>query len=165
MKNAQMWWLVVGQGKLAPIHEKIARCGRQLDSSGEENFSHIPNEIAKKQHLIFKLNKQEQSVEVIQKMKEVENELDELLKEEEIWWAQRTKANWIKHGDQNTKLFHQKVSQRKQRNWVDSIQDKVGVINEDEEEIEKVMNFYFPQLFTFENTENVEEIVEVVKGK
>ena len=39
-------------------------------------------------------------------MKEVENELDELLKEEEIWWAQRTKANWIKHGDQNTKLFH-----------------------------------------------------------
>lgn len=35
-----------------------------------------------------------------------EKELDELLRQEEMWWAQRAKADWLKWGDRNTRFFH-----------------------------------------------------------
>lgn len=111
------------------------------------------------------MNKEVQTREIIQSTKRAEVKLDELLKEEEIWWAQRSRANWLKHGDKNTKFFHQKASQRKQRNWVDSIADDAGIIYEDEDKIEAVINSYFSQLFTLENTERVPEMAEVVRGK
>ncbi|MCI72402.1 hypothetical protein A2U01_0093665, partial [Trifolium medium] len=38
----------------------------------------------------------------ISHIKNIEKELDGLLKEKEQWWAQRAKANWLLHGDKNT---------------------------------------------------------------
>lgn len=70
-----------------------------LNTRGEKIFGHIPKKISKQHQLISYLNKQAQSNDIIQKTKEAENELDELLKEKEIWWAQGSRENWIKLGD------------------------------------------------------------------
>ena len=96
-------------------------------------------------------------------MKGAEDELHELLKEEKIWLAQCSRANWLKHGDRNTKFFHY-ASQRKHRNWADSILDDARIFYEDEEKIGSIMTEYFIQLFSSGETEHVEEVVEVVKG-
>ena len=65
--------------------------------------------------------------------------LDDLLLKQEIYWAQRSWVNWLKHGDINTKIFHSKTSQRhwkifikgvrdQQNNWVEEIEDVAGVV-------------------------------------
>jgi hypothetical protein len=48
--------------------------------------------------------------EDIDKTHYLENKLDDLLRHEETWWAQRAKANWLQQGDKNTKFFHYKAS-------------------------------------------------------
>lgn len=40
----------------------------------------------------------------------LEARLDDLLESEEIWWAHRSQAMWLAHGDKNTSFFHQKTS-------------------------------------------------------
>jgi hypothetical protein len=39
------------------------------------------------------------------KAKEMANLIEILMEQEEIYWAQRSRANWIQHGDRNTYFF------------------------------------------------------------
>ncbi|KAL9436887.1 hypothetical protein AB3S75_022853 [Citrus x aurantiifolia] len=49
------------------------------------------------------------------KIKEVERQIQNLLADEEIFWKQRSRADWLKGGDKNTKFFHHKASSKKKK--------------------------------------------------
>ena len=53
-------------------------------------------------------------------------ELDDLLLKQEIYWVQRSRISWLKHGDKNTKFLHSKASQRKMRNFIEGIRDQAN---------------------------------------
>ena len=84
---------------------------------------------------------------------------------DEVWWAQRSRASWLQYGDKNTKFFHQKVTQRRDKNWVDRIQDDEGRWYEEEEDIAHVMTTFFQELFMRSEMIGEEEAASVVKGR
>lgn len=51
----------------------------------------------------------------------MEQKLNELLLKEEIFWKQRSRVEWQKVGDQNTKFFHQRA---KKINKINRIEGK-----------------------------------------
>jgi len=57
---------------------------------------------------------------------ELSKKMDELLQKQEIFWAQRSRINWLKHGDKNTKFFHAKATQRRNKNHIRVIQNADG---------------------------------------
>ena len=57
---------------------------------------------------------------------EVSKELDDLLMKQEIFWAQRSRVSWLKHGDKNTKFFHSKASQWRKRNYIQGVKNSNG---------------------------------------
>ncbi|KAL8529088.1 hypothetical protein ACS0TY_006525 [Phlomoides rotata] len=82
-------------------------------------------------------------------------ELDDLLKQEEIWWFQRSRALWLKDGDRNSAFFHAKASQRKRRNTVQRIKDDRGYWVTGDEGIGRVMGDFFQQLYSSVSPRNM----------
>ena len=48
-------------------------------------------------------------------------EFEEIAKKEEIAWKQRSRVQWFKHGDKNTKFFHRIATSHKRFNTVEQL--------------------------------------------
>lgn len=59
--------------------------------------------------------------------------LDELLLREEMLWKQRSRVQWIKVGEQNTKFFHRKASWRAKKNKISVLKTSDNILLQDRE--------------------------------
>ena len=96
----------------------------------------------------------------------VENELDELLQFEEMYWQQRSRVSWLKEGDLNTKFFHAKASARKTRNRLSGLFNSNGVWVTGEENMVGVIQNYFDNLFASSSPSNAQvgRVINTVKS-
>ena len=78
------------------------------------------------QKQLDRLNEAELTEEAKAKFLELSKKMDDLLQKQEIFWAQRFRLNWLKHGDRNTKFFHARATQRKGRNHIRGIWNTNG---------------------------------------
>lgn len=83
-----------------------------------------------------------------EEIKRIENKIDNILLDEEIFWKQRSRADWLREGDRNTNFFHSKASARKQKNKISGIEDDSGKWTEDAEVVERLFWEYFTKIFT-----------------
>ena len=65
-----------------------------------------------------------------------------------MFWKQRSRADWLREGDKNTKFFHSKASARKVKNKVSGLEDGNGNWIENVEVVEKMFCEYFTNIFT-----------------
>lgn len=54
-------------------------------------------------------------------------ELNHVLKTEEVMWAQNAKVNWLNLGDKNAKCFQTIAMVHKKRNEITRISDSTGL--------------------------------------
>ncbi|KAL7111975.1 hypothetical protein ACP275_05G123500 [Erythranthe tilingii] len=97
------------------------------------------------------------------KMKELHGELEKLYVENDIYWRQRSRVQWIREGDRNTSFFHAKATIRKKINMVHKIKDSAGIWRDRPEEIEHVISDYFEHIFKTTDP-NDNEIDEMLQG-
>ncbi|KAH9724450.1 reverse transcriptase domain-containing protein [Citrus sinensis] len=96
-------------------------------------------------------------------IKNLERQINNLLTDEEIYWKQRSRADWLKEGDKNTKFFHFKALSQRRKNRISGIENQQGQWLEDEEEIEREFGEYFQDLFTT-SSPNQNQINAALKG-
>ena len=77
-------------------------------------------------------------------------------------WKQRSRALWLKEGDQNTKFFHNRASHRYKRNRIEEFKNEAGVVCTNEEEISDILVDYYHQLFTMASPTHMKEVLRVV---
>ncbi|XP_057249105.1 uncharacterized protein LOC104906541 [Beta vulgaris subsp. vulgaris] len=71
-----------------------------------------------------------------------------LLEFQELYWKTKAKSNHLKLSDSNTKYFHACASIRRNRNFISSIEDDVGVVLTDPKDVENCFTNSFVQRFT-----------------
>ncbi|KAK3222346.1 hypothetical protein Dsin_009371 [Dipteronia sinensis] len=81
-------------------------------------------------------------------IREVENQPEELLGEEEDYWRQQSQVVWLKNGDRNTNFFQWKASSRRARNRMHGLFDDRNRWSIGKHDLERIVVGYFSQLFT-----------------
>lgn len=77
-----------------------------------------------------------------------EKELEKLINQEEIYWHQRAKRQWLSAGDANTTFFHRCTKARRARNAIQKLIDESGRQWTNEKDIEKCIIKYYNELFS-----------------
>jgi len=61
-----------------------------------------------------------------QKEKELKRQLEEMHKQEEIMWRQKSRVQWLNEGEKNTKLFHRSMIHKRIINCITELDYSQG---------------------------------------
>lgn len=54
-------------------------------------------------------------------------ELEKVLLKEEVLWREKSRVTWVKEGDGNTKFFHKVANGKRNRSFINSLENDQGV--------------------------------------
>lgn len=93
-------------------------------------------------------------------MKELKHQLKTAYQEEELFYSQKARCNWLREGDENSKFFHATVKGRRKKNTIQKIQRDNGTWTENDQEVGEEIAQYYDHLFTSSVEECLDEILE-----
>lgn len=94
---------------------------------------------------------------------ELKYALDEAYKEEEMYWSQKARSQWLVEGDRNTQFFHASVLQRRQQNRLTKLDKEDGGTCSNEEDVVGEVAQYYTDLFQSADTMGWEKFFLFVK--
>ncbi|XP_074295385.1 uncharacterized protein LOC141623208 [Silene latifolia] len=143
----------------------LSDCAAELLEWKSINIGKIVKTLSKRRRRLQVLDGLGRTTSVVQERKRITKEIAQLLRDEEIFWRQRSRALWLKEGDRNTKFFHRKATQRKQRNYIGRLVDDEGRIREGNEEVAGVIRGYFGELFRSSNPRDFGDVMAGIEGR
>uniref|UniRef100_A0A2N9FN80 Protein kinase domain-containing protein n=1 Tax=Fagus sylvatica TaxID=28930 RepID=A0A2N9FN80_FAGSY len=139
---------------------KIHACRRELRVWSKQSFGNIKTKI----QAVEKRLKQAETVSMQggehHPVVLLKRELHSLLAKEERLWRQRSRAEWLKAGDRNTRYFHCRATQRQRRNHVYRLKSPTGLWTTNSAQVPALFIDYYNSLFQTENPGQIEQVVE-----
>ena len=80
-------------------------------------------------------------------------------------WHQRSRSCWLKSRDKNTRYFHEKASNRKQKNTIFGLVDETNQWQEDPTTVKNIAIKYYQHLFSTSYTAVQDELHNVIKAR
>jgi hypothetical protein len=90
-------------------------------------------------------------------------DLEACKEQEEILWRQKSRVQWLKEGERNTKFFHRVMTHRRYINHITQLEDDQGTPIRDQDQIVEELNAFYQDLLTETNTNREEAIQKVTR--
>ena len=157
-------WATQAEGTpMLIVAVKLKRCKKKLKKWIQHHFGNVKKQIKETKELLWQAEANSVRDGNYQEVVTLKAELNKLYDKEEQMWHQRSRVQWIKSGDRNTKFFHGTTTQRKRRNFIKGLRDNSGVWQTKEGVISQVLVDFYAGLFTTSNTHYLESILEGVQ--
>ncbi|TYH10967.1 hypothetical protein ES288_A07G221000v1 [Gossypium darwinii] len=105
------------------IMGKIEMVGKKLGGWQYKKLKQMRNQMGTLQANINNVIDSQGGTYASNKLKALRIKLGKLLDEEEKYWAQRSRIQWLKEGDRNTRFFHVRATNRRKKNNIARLKD------------------------------------------
>ncbi|XP_031127611.1 uncharacterized protein LOC116029708 [Ipomoea triloba] len=112
------------------------------------NIHHRKNRLLRRIEGIQKLFDHARHAGIINLERKIRLELEDTLQQEEIFWYQQAREDWIASGDRNTKFYHAATKSKKTKRSEPTFLDNDGNTMNDSHEIKIAIQSYFTNIFT-----------------
>ena len=146
------------------VWEKIHACRRGLRSWSRQSFGNVKSRIKKVEDQLKEAKGASMQGLDHYRVSELKAELYSLLAKEERLWRQRSRVDWLRAGDRNTRYFHCRATQRQRRNYITRLKNQAGQWTTTHDQVPSLFIEYFNSLFQTVNPEQVEEVVEDIQS-
>ena len=109
---------------MGKVLAKVDDCQIQLKLWDKSTFGNICIELAQKRKQLLKAEGESMGGRGHTRVKALTKEIKKLMDKEEVMWHQRAKNDWLKFGDQNTKYFHYRATERNKRNFISGLKNE-----------------------------------------
>lgn len=131
------------------LMQRVANCRKAI--SGWKKTAK-PNSAIRIQELHHRMDEaSRRNLYVPGELKQLRQELNEEYYNEEIFWRQKSRLDWLKARDQNTRFFHAITKNRRAQNQIHSLVDADGKEWFEEGDLGRVVEGYFKTLFSSED--------------
>jgi hypothetical protein len=97
-----------------------------------------------------------------QEVTEIERRLHDLYEKEEIMFRQRSRQEWLKAGDRNTRYFQNRASHRRRKNTIRGLRRDDGTICNTNEGMRGLARSFYQKLFTAEGSSDTGRILQLM---
>ena len=149
-------WAGGGSDVGVDLMERISNCRKELARWKKSSGANSQDRIA-----ILKSSLQSEialHAPDAERMRFFKRELSAAYRQEEIYWRQRSREEWLREGDQNTTYFHNCVKGKKLRNKVLMLLDEFGTEHFSEGAKGHIAVEYFRDLFMSSNPHDLESL-------
>ena len=148
---------------LASVISKLNACRRSIIKwAKEQNIKHNLVITQTQGELEKALSDAIPNPSLIETLSEV---LRKAYKEEELFWAQRSRISWLKSGDRNTGFFHAVTRQRRMLNSFSVIENEEGGEVFEEHEIVSVISKYFRDIFNTSGQSDFTDLQNILQPR
>ncbi|XP_065634479.1 uncharacterized protein LOC136069649 [Quercus suber] len=137
----------------------------QLEAWNKNVFGHVGRKINELQKHLEWLELQPASLGNIQDMRDTRLELNKWHEKEDAMWYQRSRINWFRDGDRNTRYFHAKASARLKKNQIDGMLDAQEIWQDDEGKVGEIVEEYYTALFKTSHPKEFNEMLQAIQPK
>lgn len=139
-----------GSGRSEKIHRKLGQCRIKLQKWSRSNGVNYKRRIEELQGQLLNIQHMQGNSYNKQEEMHIKSLLEEEWKMEEECCRQKSRVQWLKAGDKNTRYFHQSIIQRRRENHIRRIQKSYGTWTEEGKVIRVECEVYFKHIFRSE---------------
>jgi exonuclease III len=101
--------------------------------------------------------------DLAQKEEALRKQLEERRQQEEMLWKQKSRVQWLKEGERNTKFFHRTAVHRRHVNRITHLEDSQGNTIREHAKIEEELIHYYRDLLTEPKEDRTEAIQRITR--
>jgi len=167
---AKHWWeqAEVNQGScMYKFQQRLKNFKQHLKSWNKNNFGNIHQSLRLIESRLEEIQaifiSGSRTIELMQEEEQLRLQLEERKTQEEILWKQKSRVQWLKEGERNTKFFHRTVMHRRHINRITHLEDDQGNHIREHQKIEEELLRFYQDLLKEPNIDRSEAIRRVTE--
>jgi hypothetical protein len=152
----------VGNGGIDDLWRQLREVLTEMKRWSFETFGSVKAEIKRLRAQLdaarTKAKQQGTSPEVV----ELEKRLHAIFEREEVMYKQRSRQDWLKSRDKNTKYFQNRCSHRRRKNTVLGLRREDGTMCRTNEGMSQMALAFYHKLYSLEGSNNTEQMLNLM---
>jgi hypothetical protein len=162
----QQTWEEEGAALSLPdLQSKLSKVAGQLQGWGRSTFGHVRLELKQLKEELDRLQSDPLRTGPSHAEIKLTDRIVELNHREEVMWQQRSRVQWLRAGDKNTKFFHMRASQRKKKNKICKLKKEDGTVSMEADDLGRMTTRFYKDLYRSEGTSNMEMVQDTIPVK